>query len=322
MTDPKRAFQRSRRFGIVGVVVVAVLAAALALAFGQNNANPTAVLIPILGLVFGFVAVLMHLQRRDLDAAAASSQREAIAPAAPVSDPTEATTIALLAELATRPLDREAVAAADERSWEFGRRSISSGAVLMVLIFCAVVPWQLFQFKWSLIVFVPLIVGYAVYLAARVLMPGGAIDQGYDSAAPTLEALGLNEDERPRVRIREHPYGPQPMRHEMVGAVAYSGTRHGRRVSVRIEGAESAVTVGGTVAAFEIRAEGERLHAMDGAPGAVEAVIAPLRSSSYWKGVRVRGGPDGVVVERGSSGGQHWLRDLWLAERLADAAAR
>lgn len=262
----------------------------------------------------------MYLQRRDLDAAAASSWREAIAPGGPVADPTEASTAALVADLATGPVDRTTIAAADERTWEFGRRSIGSGAVLMVLIFCAVVPWQLFQFVWSLIVFVPLIVAYAVYLAARALMPGGTIDQGYDSAAPTLEALGLHEDERPQVRIREQPYGPQPLRHEMVGAVAYPGTRHGRRVTVRIDGAESVVTVGGEVASFEVRAKGERLRAMAGAPGKVAAVIAPLRASSYWKDVHASGGPGGVVVECGGYGGEHWLRDLWLAERLADAA--
>jgi hypothetical protein len=51
----------------------------------------------------------------------------------------------------------------------------------------------------------------------------------------------------------------------------------------------------------------------------VEEVLAPLRASSYWKGVTVSGGPDGITVDRDGSG-EHWMRDLWLAERLADAA--
>jgi hypothetical protein len=35
-------------------------------------------------------------------------------------------------------------------------------------------------------------------------------------------------------------------------------------------------------------------------------------------GVTVRGGPDGVVVERKGDPAA-WLCDLWLAERLAEA---
>ena len=54
---------------------------------------------------------------------------------------------------------------------------------MMVLIFCAVVPWLLFQWIWSLVIFVPLIVIYAIYLAARMLMPGGGLDQAYDASA-------------------------------------------------------------------------------------------------------------------------------------------
>ena len=51
-------------------------------------------------------------------------------------------------------------------------------------------------------IFVPLIVIYAVYLAARMLMPGGGLDQAYDASAPTLAALGLTETERPKVEIQ------------------------------------------------------------------------------------------------------------------------
>ena len=53
--------------------------------------------------------------------------------------------------------------------------------MMMVLIACAVVPWQLSrQEVWSIVVFVPAIILYAVYLAARVIMPGGTLDQAYD----------------------------------------------------------------------------------------------------------------------------------------------
>ena len=103
---------------------------------------------------------------------------------------------------------------------------------MMVLIVCAVVPWLLFQWIWSLVIFVPLIVVYAVYLAARVIMPGGTLDQAYDDAAPTIAALGLTEAERPKVEIRRSrsARGPAP---RAGGAIAYAGERHGRGVSVR-----------------------------------------------------------------------------------------
>ena len=52
----KRDFKRSRWFGLGGVVVVMVLVAVLALAFGQNTANPTGLYIVIFVLIFGFVA--------------------------------------------------------------------------------------------------------------------------------------------------------------------------------------------------------------------------------------------------------------------------
>jgi hypothetical protein len=73
---------------------------------------------------------------------------------------------------------------------------------------------------------------------------------------------------------------------------------------------------------FEVEAKGERLRAAPGAPAAVAAVLAPLRASSYWKGVEATGGPGGVTVERDGAvaAGEHWMRDLWLAERLAEAA--
>ena len=78
-----------------------------AIASFGSGANPTGVMIAILALVFGFVAVLIYLQRRDLDAAAARSALEAS------SRPSRSTTrpladqMSLLSELATGPIDRD-----------------------------------------------------------------------------------------------------------------------------------------------------------------------------------------------------------------------
>jgi hypothetical protein len=320
--DIRQDFKRSSRFGIVGTGIVMVLVAAIALLFG-SGANPTGALIAIFAIVFGFVGVLLYLQRRDVDRAEEQSVREVLEPTEPVSDPTTADQMSLLADLATGPIDREAIAAASGRTWKFARGSIGSGAVMMVLIACAVVPWQLSAGKetWSMVTFVPAIVLYAVYLAVKVIMPGGTLDQAYDDATPTVAALGLTEAERPHVEIHRQPLGSQPLTHELEGAIAYSGERHGRHVSVRIEGNTVSTELSGKVTGFEVKARGERLKANPSSPAAVAAVLEPLRASSYWKGVTVRGGNHGVTVERkGNGAGQHWMRDLWIAEHLADAA--
>lgn len=311
-------FRRSGRFGLAGVVVVAVLVAAIALVFG-SGANPTGALIAILVIVFGFVGVLMYLQRRDLDSAAAKATRETeVAPTA-VTDPADADGMSLLADLATGPIDREAIDAAGSQVWSIARRSVNAGPPMMALIFCAVVPWLVFQWIWSIVIFVPLIVIYAIYLAARMLMPGGGLDQAYDASAPTLRALGLTETQRPKVEIHQQAVGPQPIKQEVVGASVYEGERHGRRVTVTIAGG-STVVLGGAVARFEVRASDEHLRVSAGAPAAVEAVVAPLRASGYWRDVSFEGGAGGVVAERKRDGAENWMRDLWVAERLSEAA--
>jgi hypothetical protein len=324
LSDVRQDFKRSSRFGVIGVGVVMVATAAVALLFG-SGADPTGALIAIFAIVFGFVGVLLYLQRRDVDRAEAKATLEAIEPGEPVADPTTADQMSLLADLATGPIDRAAIAAASKRTWATARGSIGSGAVMMVLIGCAVVPWQLSAGKevWSIVVFVPAIIVYVVYLAVRVIMPGGTLDRAYDDAGPAVGALGLTEIERPKVRIRRRAVGPQPFEHELEGAIAYTGERHGRAVSIRIDGDGAITTLSGKVKGFEVAARGERLRATASSPGPVAAVVDPLRASSYWKGVTVRGGAAGVTVERrGSGAGEHWMRDLWLAEHLADAAKR
>jgi hypothetical protein len=315
----QQEFKRSSRFGLIGVFVVIGLSAAIALLFAQDTAHPTAALIAIFALIFGFVGVMMFLQRRDVDRAERKAKLEAVAPASAVTDPTEADQNSLLAALAVKPLDTGALNAATDRQWELVRSTMRPGPILIVLIACAVVPWELWQFKWSMIVFVPIILAYATYLAARTIMPGGTIDQAYDDSTPTIDALGLAETERIKVRVRRQPLGPQPFRKEIEGATAYAGERHGRQVTVRIDGG-STITLSGAVRKFEVNPKGERLHAGAGSPAEVAEILDPLRASSYWKGVSFEGGPSGIVVERKGHGGEHWMCDLWLAERLADAA--
>jgi hypothetical protein len=320
--DARRDFQTSRRFGIAGVVVVMIAVAALALAFGSNSAHPTALMAVILAIVFGFVAVLMVLQRRDLDRAEARSTRAVVEAAGPVADPTTADSNALLHALAVGPVDDAAIAEATNTGWSIARASMNSGVVMIVLIACAVVPWQLFTAYWSIYIFVPIIIAYALYLIARLLMSGGTLDRAYNAALPTLEPLGLSQVERLEIGAQPRTAGPG-LEKRIGGAIAYAGTRHGRRVSIRIPASgTTTTTLTGSYPALHVAAKGERLRASDGASADVQAILQPLRASSYWKGVRVTSGADGLVVEREHGGGEHWMRDLWLAERLADALSR
>jgi hypothetical protein len=315
--DIREDFKRSSRFGIAGVLVVGAGAAVIALLFG-SGANPTGAMAAILALVFGYVIVLFYLQRRDLNAAQQRERMSALSPTEPVTDPTTVEAPSLMAALAIKPIDEQAIARASNRVWGMTRSSQQSAWILMVLIACAVVPWQLWQELWSIVVFVPAVIIYVVYLCVRLVMPGGTLDSAYDDSAATLEPLGLTLTERPQVRIEQQAVGPQPVRARVRGDVAYSGQRHGRLVSVRL-GLDSTTHVTGPVQPFEIKVNGERLRAAPGAPASVEEVLAPLRASSYWKGVEVTGGAEGITVERDGSG-EHWMCDLWLAEQLADAA--
>jgi len=321
--DVKRDFRTSSRFGIVGVIVVMVVVAALALAFGSGTARPTVLLAVIFAIVFGFVAVLMWLQRRDLNRAERRTAIDSLQAPEPVDDPTTADTTSLLHDLAVKPYDQAAVAKSSSWAWSITRGSMNHGAILMVLIACAVIPWQLFTAYWSIYIFVPIIVVYVGFLAFRTIMPGGTLDQAYDSSAPMLDALGLIQVERPQVGVQPRVAGPG-LQKRVAGEVEYAGTRHGRQVTVQIpaDGGPTTTTLAGRFEELHAGATGERLIAKPGAPMAVNAVLDPLRASSYWKGVKVTAGPEGLVVERKRDGGQHWMRDLWLAEHLAEALER
>jgi hypothetical protein len=95
------------------------------------------------------------------------------------------------------------------------------------------------------------------------------------------------------------------------------GKRHGRSVLVSQEDNTSVTSVAGSTPAFEAKAQDGRIRAGDGAPSAVAAALGDVPNSTGWKGVKVEGGRDGIVVERKGNRGD-WLCDLWLAERLAE----
>ena len=311
-------FRRSSTFGIVGVIVVMVAVAAIALQYGSGTAHPTGALIAIVTIVFGFVAVLMVLQRRDLNRVAGTAEREAMADAGPVSDPTSVPPGSLIAAMAVRPVDERALSGT-AAAWGVARSSMNSAVVMVALIFFAMAPWIIFQWKWSLIVMLPIIGVYLVYLLVRIFIPSGTVGKAFAASADMLSPLGLDMTQQPRVglnpRIDRPGYSAK-----MVGTFALEGERHGRQVSMRRSSdGPTVISIGGAYPGFSVKSDGDRLRAARGAPPEVGRVLGSLSRSKRWKGIELDAGGDGITVERRrDSSGFDWLCDLWLAERLAD----
>jgi hypothetical protein len=312
-------FRRSGTFGIVGVIVVMVAVAVIALQYGSGTAHPTGALIAIVAIVFGFIAVLMVLQRRDLNRVAGAAEREALADVGPVSDPTSVPPGSLITAMAVRPVDERALSGT-AAAWGVARGSMNSAAVMVVLIFCAMAPWIIFQWKWSLIVMLPIIGVYLLYLLVRIFIPSGTVGQAFRASADMLSPLGLDMTQQPTVglnpRIDRPGYSAK-----MVGTYALEGERHGRHVSMRRESdGPTVISVGGTYPEFSVKSDGDRLQAARGAPKEVGRALGSLSRSKRWKGMELRAGANGITVERPRDrSGFDWLCDLWLAERLADA---
>ncbi|MGH2984242.1 MAG: hypothetical protein ACRDK5_08320 [Solirubrobacterales bacterium] len=114
---------------------------------------------------------------------------------------------------------------------------------------------------------------------------------------------------------------------EMPGT-EFSGTRHGRRVALRMGVVPSMwrgrgvneVHVTASVAPFRARADDGRLVAEPGALPEVEELLAGLAPApAVWHDLVVEGGPDGILARRPvTAHPQGYVYDLWLVERLAD----
>lgn len=287
--------KRSSRFGLIGVVVVMVLAAVIGLTMGSGEANPKLALGLIFGVVAVFVVVLLMLQRADLEHVAggdaAARKRAAAEGSHPVENPTTAGEAELWASLAIAPIDADAVKAQEEM-WDVGRRSVKLGAVAFLLIFLTVPPMYLLESFVPLLIGAPLIVIAALYGAFRAIGPGGDVDQGFAATDRAMRPLGLQVTARPRGRLE--PRGPAMpgFDYRLLGATELTGERHGRRVTVRFGGDEDA-------------GHSEVLVAAPCRPFEVES-----------KRVAVSSGPEGLVVSRRKARPGDWLCDLWLAERL------
>ncbi len=319
-------FTRSRRFGLIGVLVVAALVVVIALTTGGGEANPKLTMGLIFSVLAVFFVVLLALQRSDLERAAEAGARGTGRAAAEgggreIENPTTMSEPELWAALAVRPIDDDAIRARS-RTWDAGRRSQRLGMVVVALIFLTVPPVYLLESFVPLLIGGPLIVIVAVYGGIRAVAPGGEMDRGYELVGRAMAPLALEVTERPTVRIEmREPVTPR-MGPRVRGELVLEGTRHERRVSVRLGGADisagSEVAIAVAAPEFEAKARDGGVRPARGAPPEVVAALDAVPSSTRWRKVSVRGGPDGVVVTRHGGGQADWLCDLWLAERLAE----
>jgi hypothetical protein len=113
-----------------------------------------------------------------------------------------------------------------------------------------------------------------------------------------------------------------------MAATEFSGSRNGRRVSLRIgvvptiwrERGANEVQVEAAVPPFRAKEDGGRLVAEPGGPPEVEESLASLTpSKDVWKQLEIEGGPHGILARRPvTAHPQGYVYDLWLCERLAD----
>lgn len=288
-------FKRSSRFGLIGVLVVMALVAAIGLTMGSGEANPKLALGLIFGVIGIFVVVLLLLQRADLERTAggdaAARNRAAAEGGRPLEDPTAVSEAELWASLAIAPIDPDAIKAQEEM-WNVGRRSLKLGAIVFGLIFLTVPPMYLFESLVPLFIGVPLIVIAALYGGFRAIGPGGDLDQGYVQTDRAMQPLGLQVTTRPQGGFE--PRGPTMpgFDYRLRGTTELSGDRRGHRVTVRFGGDE------------------------DAGHSEVEIVASCHSFEAKSKRVAVRSGPEGIVVSRQKAQPGDWLCDLWLAERL------
>ncbi len=316
-------FRRSGLFGLVGVFVVAGVVAAIALTSGEGQSNPKTTYALIFGVLAVFFVVLFALQRSDMERAAGRSVRgteRAVAEGGrAIENPATMAEPELWAALAVRPIDGEAIRAR-RTMWDSGRRSMRLGMVVTLLIFLTVPSIYLLESFVPLLIGGPLIVLAALYGSVRALAPGGELDEGYAKVGAAMAPLGFEVTERPQVSIEmREPVTPR-MGPKIRGALVLGGERHGRPVSVRLGDGTSEVTVRAASPEFEAKARDGKVRPPKDAPAAIAEALRSVPSSTRWKKVRAEGGPEGIVVTRKGGEQADWLCDLWLAERLAEAA--
>jgi len=288
-------FKRSSWFGLFGVIAVAAIVVVIAFTAGEGQGNPKTTYALIFGVLAVFFVVLFVFQRADLERVAGGDakavQRAVAQGREKIENPTTMEEQKLWAALAVKPIDNKAIKARGQM-WDIGRSSQRLGMIVTLLIFLTVPPIYIFESFVPLFIGGPLIALAAIFGSVRALMPGGQMQEGYDQVGLAMAPLGFAVTERPTVSIETRDAVTGRVGPKMRGALVLSGERHGRPVSIRMEDGTSTVTVG-----------------EPGHPFAVKSRKLKVESSSA-----------GIVVTRKGGEQADWLCDLWLAERLADAA--
>lgn len=115
--------------------------------------------------------------------------------------------------------------------------------------------------------------------------------------------------------------GTEGIGHHIVGPTTMEGIRYGRPVTVDAYSGSTAVLVGTATPPFRLRAEDGVMAPEGPVPQWVPGVLARVPSDPRWHKVHLAAGPQGIRVDRkGSALDSDWMLDLWLAERLAEAA--
>jgi hypothetical protein len=315
-------FKRSSLFGLFGVIAVAAIVAAIALS-SEGQGDPKTTYALIFGVLAVFFVILFVLQRADLERVAGGDakavQRAVAEGREKVENPTTMDEQKLWAALAVKPIDNEAMKARG-KMWDIGRSSQRLGMIVTLLIFLTVPPIYIFESFVPLFIGGPLIALAAIFGSVRALMPGGQMQEGYDQVGLAMAPLGLAVTERPTVSIETRDAATGRVGPKMHGALVLSGERHGRPVSVRLGGGRSEVTVGTVAPGFEAKSRDGKVRPAKDAPASLAESLKGVPNSTRWKKVEIEGGTEGIVVTRKGGEQADWLCDLWLAERLADAA--
>jgi hypothetical protein len=325
MSSRDQPRRRSGAFWVFWVAVAAAACAAVAVTTGQHQADPKGTLAAIFGiLALFFVAFFVSRAREVRVGKAADLKGAQRGERLQVDDPTTLSSAELYGAMAIRPLD-DAALKARAKVWDTERTGMSSGIVIVILIFLCVTPIYFFH------TFVPTLIGAAVIGTWGVWksfqLMGPSMGGVYEMTDRVMAPLGLRVTEHYDITIEPNLARAGGLAPATRGALVMEGERHGRHVKIRTpatNGGRSTRTVelGTTSAAtFELRCRDGLFHAVGDAPAPVGELIRALPRSAGWKGVKVIGKGDLITVKRKPAAASDPMLDLWLGERLADALA-
>jgi hypothetical protein len=222
----------------------------------------------------------------------------------------------LMAVMATERYDPEAIASAGQTSFSLGRIYLVFGALITAAGLAAVIVSANGDLAGIEISGTAAWVIGGALLAAFSGFSAYSLRRAKGVASSLLAPLGLEVTEMPEVNL-----GPTGSGTTVTGASVMGGRRHGREVAIAISASEHRTGVAKKVPVFRLEQEGGRLRAAGDAPAGVRKLLDGLSVSARWKRLKlVEGGPDGIVAVRKVDPESGWLWDLWLCERLAEAA--